>query len=199
MLCDFSPQDTSSHETCSLYPDPYHIPNHSPNTSRPDLNPNHNSVVAVTACLTSGVTTGPAAQTPLAGGGNIGLKYGTFFANLTQVLAKICVCARNWYFFFRFSPKFWNFCQNSMTKQLFYAICVFSSEGAANLPAGGRQNQTFRHCLSQDKIKRAWDELFCQLLHSFQNFLHNQHGTGFVCSFKDQSEGLFEIHLHTTI
>ena len=101
MLCDFSPQDTSSHETCSLYPDPYHIPN----TSL-DLNPNHNSVVAVTACLTSGVTTGPAAQTPLTasggggravpqGGGNIGLKYGTFFANLTKVLAKIFVCARN--------------------------------------------------------------------------------------------------------
>ena len=42
----------------------------------------------------SGVTTGHA--DPASGeGGKIGLKCGTFFANLTKVLAKICVCARN--------------------------------------------------------------------------------------------------------
>ena len=47
----------------------------------------------------SGVKTGPAdpasGGAAPKGGGKIVLKYGTFFANLTKVLAKICVCARN--------------------------------------------------------------------------------------------------------
>ena len=44
-VCDFSPQDISSHETFSLHPDPNHNPNPNPNT-----NPDPNFAIAVT-CL----------------------------------------------------------------------------------------------------------------------------------------------------
>ena len=86
----------------------------------------------------SGVTTGsadPASGGGTLGGGKICLKYGTFFANLTKVLAKICVCARNWAFF-RFHLDFGNFAKIRWLNNYFMHF-VSSSEGAANWPAGG--------------------------------------------------------------
>ena len=85
--------------------------------------------MAIGSC--SGATTGPT-DTASGGGGKIGFTCGKFFANLAKVLAKICVCARN-YALFRFSPGLWNFYQKSMIKRSYYMHFVCHSQGAAIL------------------------------------------------------------------